>query len=135
MEIHRGLKIDSLRAKAQRFYKKQLDAIDIVAKMLEEDFGDDSDTVTVETPGKNGSSPKRKASRRSHGAVIGILQDILTNIHGEFTIKDVDVKLKEMGKDVARGSFKAALARLAELGETELVKMGAGRRPSVYRKK
>lgn len=123
--------LDQLRTKVEADFQKRLEAIAIVQAMLHEAG---HATVAIKTASQNGTAQKPHRTAR-RGAVLKVISEIVEGLHGEFTIRDVDEKLEAANKKIARGSLKAALARLSEEGQTELVKMGAGRRPSVYRRK
>lgn len=113
-----------LRSEIEGEYRRKLDALDLVWKMA-----NSSRSGTQAAQAVNGVVGK--------GKLLRAVRHALTDLHGDFTLRDVESQIRTVNPTLAatikRPSLSSALKRLAKEGAIVLVSVGTGKKPSTYR--
>jgi hypothetical protein len=111
-----------LKRQIQAEYQKKLDALEMVWKMAKEET-------------KKEWAGKGKAD--GHGELLKAVQDSIAAFTGDFNVRDVEEKMKEMHPSIAsrtkRSSISTVLKRLADNHDIAQIEKGTGRAASKYR--
>lgn len=109
-----------LRAQIQRKYEDDLAALDRVWKLSQSDR----------------STQGGRAGRMSKGAVLGGVREAVRAMSGTFTLRDIEAWVRSNKPELsatARTTISGTLKRMVGR-EIEVVREGAGKRPTSYKK-
>ena len=88
-------------------------------------------------PGQAAPAPKFQAPHRPRGALLQLAQQAVYSIEGTFTARDVVERMKAAGYDFFGNdmvSIQPVLQKLVEEKLLKIIRRGAGRRPTTYRR-
>ncbi|SRR5258706_14559981 len=112
-----------LKNVAEAEFRRKIEAIELVWRM---------------TGGTSKNGPKTGDSSIGKGSLQQAMRYAVDLLAGEFTARDVESQMRAndpaFAANVKRASLSAALKRLADDKKIVLVEVGAGKRPSKYRK-
>lgn len=121
-----------LRRKIVERYNRDLEALDRVRRI-----SDDSDDVDDSGTGAGAGTAAVSSAR-----IVGLLDVVRTAVwaqSGTFNLRDVIAKIEEQNPEVGdllvgkSTSVSSALKRLQDENCIEVVQLGSGKRPSIYR--
>lgn len=114
-----------LKNRIEQECKEKLRALDVVWQLAR----------NASSNGQPEGQQKREITA-GKGKLLNAIRQALTDIHGRFSIHEVEKGVQGNSPDliVQRSSISGALKRLAESKEIEIVEAGSGKRPSVYQK-
>ena len=131
---------ERLKEAAELEHRLNMEAIDRVRRMEQSLAGSSIPTSAngkLDDHASAVASPKRKRrSSAEGGKVVGVLREAISFQDGEFTRQTLldQLKLNHPGKTIKDGSLKAALKRLTDSGEIEVVVKAQGRRHATYKR-
>ncbi len=100
---------------------KQLEALEIVEEMFKEQGIKDCKIVD--------SLPEMLG----FGELDASVYNLAKSLDKEFTISDIELRLRKIKPEVPRTSIRGSMYRLENSGKFSVVSSGKGRRPTVYK--